>query len=533
MPSCPVCRERFPEGVERCSNDGQTLIADAAVAHLDKELKPGDVVGEYQVEQKIGEGAFGAVYAAVHPVIGKRAALKTLHRAHSSNPTIVQRFIAEAKAVNQIRHRNIIDIFSFGTLPDGRLYYLMELLDGLTLDQYFRSKERLTFAEALPILRGVALALDAAHAKGIAHRDLKPENIFLVKGDGAELTPKLLDFGVAKLSAAEEGAVKTRTGAPIGTPYYMSPEQTRGVNVDYKSDIYALGVLTFQLLTGQVPFNGTSMMDVMIAHTTTPAPRMSEVVPTLSPALDAPVLRMMAKDPVERPASANAAMNELFAASRAAPSPAGPHITVTARESQVPSTPFGNTYDATLQTGAPAVSDPGPGEPKKRPDQKTYWTSAALVASVSAVALVFVLLQFNPVEQRRPLPTVTNPSAMPGQIPAEIAQAHGPVVSPVTSSSAAPLSAVPTSSEMVEVFVRTTPPGARIAFGDQAPVLAPGPISLPRTTDKLTLTVSALGYQSSTLEVVPTARREYKVALKKGGPMGAKRVTPRELENPF
>ena len=240
---------------------------------------------------------------------------------------------------------------------------------------------------------------------------------------------------------------------------------------------------------------------------------------------------MMAKDPTERPSSANSAMNELFAASRAAPE-AGSHITVTARESQVPSTPFGNTYDATLQTGAPAVSDPGPSQPKKAPEQKTYWTSAALVASVSVVGLVFVLLQFKPGEEK-PLPLVTNPSSMPPDIPAEIAQAHAPVAGPVTSSSAVPLSAVPAPPAMVEVFVRTTPPGARISFGNQAPVLAPGPISLPKTADKLTLTVSALGYQSSTLEVVPAARHEYKVALKKGGAVGAKHATPRELENPF
>jgi serine/threonine protein kinase len=318
MPSCPLCRTRYPEGAAHCTQDGTALLDDLAFANVDRDLLPGTVVGEYRIEGKIGEGGFGSVYAAVHPLIGKRAALKALHRQHSSNPQIVARFIAEAKAVNQIRHRNIIDIFSFGNLPDGRQYFLMELLEGRTLEDYFRSKGKLTLAEALPVLRGVARALDAAHAKGIAHRDLKPENVYLVTDETGAYTAKLLDFGVAKLSSQEEGGVKTRTGAPIGTPYYMSPEQARGLNVDYRTDIYALGVVCFQLLTGHVPFNGTSLMELMIAHSTQPPPRMSDVEPTVPPMLDGPVLHMLAKDPADRPPSASAAMDELEAAGQAA-----------------------------------------------------------------------------------------------------------------------------------------------------------------------------------------------------------------------
>jgi len=319
MPSCPTCRAHYPDGAQRCSADGDTLLDDAAFSNLDPELAPGDVVGEYRIEGKIGHGGFGSVYAAVHPLIGKRAALKALHREHSKNPQIVARFILEAKAVNQIRHRNIIDIFAFGTLPDGRQYFLMDLLEGRTFEALLRERGKLSLTAALPILRGVARALDAAHAHGIAHRDLKPENVFLVSEEGGGYTPKLLDFGVAKLAAVEDGGVKTRTGAPIGTPYYMSPEQARGIDVDHRTDIYALGVVCFQALTGRVPFDGDSLMDVLVAHMNTPPPRMTDVDPTLLRELDAPVLRMLAKDPAERPSSAGAAIDELEAAERSTP----------------------------------------------------------------------------------------------------------------------------------------------------------------------------------------------------------------------
>src|SRR5262249_52669990 len=208
-------------------------------------------VGEYRTESKLGEGGFGGVYNAVHPLIGKSAAIKVLNRQYSSNPQMVSRFIAEAKAVNQIRHRNIIDIFSFGQLDDGRQYYVMEYLDGEPLDALLDRHGKLALVEALPILRGIARALDAAHAKGVAHRDLKAENVFLATdSDGGGVWPKLLDFGIAKLMAPEDGVKhKTRTGTPVGTPYYMSPEQCRGRDVDHRTDIYAFGVLAYLMLT--------------------------------------------------------------------------------------------------------------------------------------------------------------------------------------------------------------------------------------------------------------------------------------------
>ncbi len=263
-------------------------------------LPPGTAIGEYIVEARLGSGAFGAVYRAHHPVLGRDVAIKILHRAVSSNEDIVGRFLAEARAVNQIRHRNIIDIFGFGKLDDGRQYYVMECLDGEPLDETLKRRGALPASEALPILRAIARALEAAHGHGIVHRDLKAENVFLARdGDGA--FPKLLDFGIAKLlSSGPQAASRTRSGIQVGTPYAMAPEQCRGVAVDGRADVYALGVLTHRMLTGELPFDGETAMDIILKHMTEKPPPMSTVARGIPHVLDRPVLKMLEKDPNDR-----------------------------------------------------------------------------------------------------------------------------------------------------------------------------------------------------------------------------------------
>ena len=165
----------------------------------DYDLTPGQMVGEYRVERKIGEGGFGKVYAAVHPVIGKAAAVKILNPELAKNDEMVSRFVSEARAVNQIRHRTIIDIFAFGTLPGNLHYFVMELLEGATLDSYLKKQGPLSPELAFQILWPIGRALVAAHKAGITHRDLKPENVFLTFDQDGGIFPKLLDFGIAKL----------------------------------------------------------------------------------------------------------------------------------------------------------------------------------------------------------------------------------------------------------------------------------------------------------------------------------------------
>jgi serine/threonine-protein kinase len=266
----------------------------------DQELAPGAQVGEYQLEAMIGRGGFGSVYRAVHPVIGKHVAIKVLSRRYSADPQIVSRFVSEARAVNQIGHRNIIDIFAFGQLPDGRHYYVMELLEGEPLDRVVE-RAPLTLAEALPLFRALARALDAAHAKGIAHRDLKPENIFLARDADGSVFPKLLDFGIAKLLVPEEEAPHhTGTGVPLGTPYYMSPEQCRGREVDHRTDIYSFGIVAYRVLTGIYPFTGDYMELMMKQIGEEPVPP-SQHVAALPATVDSAIAWMMRKDASQRP----------------------------------------------------------------------------------------------------------------------------------------------------------------------------------------------------------------------------------------
>src|SRR4051812_34582889 len=201
----------------------------------------GHMAGEYRLRRKLGEGGYGAVYAAEHPLLKRRAAVKVLHRAAGADSDAVLRFVSEARAANQIRSRYMVDIFSFGKLPDGRHFYVMDLLEGESLDRHVDRVTRLAVPAAVQLLRAIAEALDAAHAAGIVHRDLKPQNIFLVWEPSGETVPKLLDFGMAKLIG--KSTVHTASGALIGTPLYMSPEQALGWKVDARADIYSLGLL--------------------------------------------------------------------------------------------------------------------------------------------------------------------------------------------------------------------------------------------------------------------------------------------------
>jgi eukaryotic-like serine/threonine-protein kinase len=264
------------------------------------------VIGEYQVTGVLGEGGMGIVYAAVHPLIGKRVAIKVL-RNELHAPEFVDRFVQEARAVNQIGHPGIIDVFGFGQLPDGAHYFVMELLDGESLGDRM-TRGRLSPAEALPILRQMASAVDAAHRAGIVHRDLKPDNVFLVPDpDGGPPRVKILDFGIAKLGAG--AAVKTSTGVPMGTPLFMSPEQCRGRGVDSRTDVYAFGVIAHHMLTGGYPFQADSPVALLYMQISDP-PRLPSAF-GVHAAFDVVIGKALAKQPEERHATLGA-MVEAF-----------------------------------------------------------------------------------------------------------------------------------------------------------------------------------------------------------------------------
>ncbi len=278
----------------------------AAVAEGSPSLNEGDQVAGYVIEARIGVGGFGEVYRARHPVIGSEVAVKILHARYSADPEAVARFVAEARAVNQISHPNIVEIFDFDRLADGRQFCVMELIRGKTLREMLREHGSLELAHALPILRGIAEAVDAAHAAGIAHRDLKPDNVF-VTVDGRI---KLIDFGLAKLMREQDNPV-TQTGSVFGTPIYMSPEQCRGKALDTRTDLYSFGALAYHVLAGQPPFAGDAL-ELALHHLNDLPERPSLHCSELGERVDRVVLALLAKDPADRPPTLVAAIDTLI-----------------------------------------------------------------------------------------------------------------------------------------------------------------------------------------------------------------------------
>mgnify|MGYP000747657294 CR=1 FL=1 len=274
----------------------------------------GTQVGPYRVIARIGEGGMGAVYEAVDEQIGKRVAIKVLHKEHAKNQQISNRFINEARAINVVEHPGIVTVSSFGQLPDGTAYIVMELLKGETLNARMKAQGgRMQMLDALRLARQIASALAAAHEKGIIHRDLKPDNIMLIphpEWPGRERV-KILDLGIAKLherfvaDAGGEGErprTVTGVGIVMGTPQYMAPEQCAGVgDPDGQVDVYALGVILYEGLTGQRPFGGQAALEIMHQHMFAAPVSLRVHRPELPSALAAMVERLLAKPAGERP----------------------------------------------------------------------------------------------------------------------------------------------------------------------------------------------------------------------------------------
>ena len=267
----------------------------------------GTTAGNYRILDKISDGGMGTVYRAEHVMIGQRVAIKVLQPELTHNREIVARFFNEAKATSAIRHPGIVVVLDFGYLESGLAYIVMELLEGMTLARRIKMRGAMPEGEAAAMLRGVCSGLAAAHDKRIIHRDLKPDNLFLVEDPdvpGGERI-KILDFGIAKLTDIGSAHAATKTGAVMGTPTYMSPEQCRGSgDVDVRADIYSLGCIFYQLLTGKPPFAMEGAGEVIGMHLYVQPEPPSRHQLGISPDTEALVMAMLAKDPSLRPQTA-------------------------------------------------------------------------------------------------------------------------------------------------------------------------------------------------------------------------------------
>lgn len=265
--------------------------------------------GEYRIIERIGTGGMGSVYKAEQPSMNRLVAIKVLHAKFADRKDLASRFRREARTMSQLSHPNTARVHKFGVLEDGSSYFVMDFLEGKNLAHVVRQQGPMDAERAINIMVQVCGALDEAHRAGIIHRDLKPENIFLTRHMGGDDFPKVLDFGLAKVGEKQMGRgsmMLTQQGMVFGTPEFMSPEQTQGETLDRRSDIYSLGLILYELLTGKLPFDATKPIDVMKAHVKEQPIPLSARVPGLNfpEPLGAVIAKALAKRPADRYASA-------------------------------------------------------------------------------------------------------------------------------------------------------------------------------------------------------------------------------------
>ena len=282
-------------------------------------------LGDYVVEDHIAAGGMGLVYRARHPLLGRTVAVKVLRAKYARDAEQTQRFLTEAQTLSAIRHQGIVDVFNFGLLPDGRQYMMMEFLAGETLDDLLKREGKLSTEVTLKLVDQMLEALAAAHKVGVIHRDLKPSNIFLVQQSNGTRLVKLLDFGLAKqLKPDAEWDPRAKASLIGGTPQYISPEQAEGVAATPRSDLYAVGGVMFQMLSGRVAFTGDESGQLLRAHIQQTAPALSSVLPETPRELDALVAQLLEKQPARRPASAEEVRRRLKEIAHEAPDTPAP-----------------------------------------------------------------------------------------------------------------------------------------------------------------------------------------------------------------
>ncbi len=321
--NCPQCRNPLTDDSKFCPHCGSaiSIVTVSSSADAPTEIAPtgnslfGYVIDErYEIREQLGEGAMGAVYLARRLHIGDEAAVKVLHRKFVGEEETMERFRREARAAAQLRHPNVVAIYDFGEGQDARVpaYIVMELVNGKSLRDVLRAEGAMNQERATGLMREICAGIAAAHRQGIVHRDIKPDNIIIIPPQlaGEAERIKVVDFGIAKLRDMSDALNLTQAGALLGTPYYMSPEQCRGESLDARSDVYSLGALVYEMLTGAPPFKSPTLAGVISKHLAEPPPPFPPQT-HISPALEAVVRRALAKEAVARQADAAALGQEL------------------------------------------------------------------------------------------------------------------------------------------------------------------------------------------------------------------------------
>jgi eukaryotic-like serine/threonine-protein kinase len=415
--------------------------------------------GRYLIERRVGEGGMGVVYAGRHKVIDKRVAIKVLRRDMANDDELNERFLQEARAASAIGNPHIVDISDFGRLPDGSTYFVMELLDGQSLsDVLAQAKGPLPVPRLCHIAKQIAQGLAAAHAASIVHRDLKPDNVMLINRGTERDFVKILDFGIAKVGGGTKKM--TRAGSVFGTPHYMSPEQAAGAVVDHQTDVYALGVILYEMASGRVPFDADNFMGILTQHMyKAPAPIRALVPEVDIPAgLEAIILKCLTKKPEGRYAGMDALVADLAKLDRGVLPDAVQEMMARSGGFNVPADYF---------RAAASMPVPVPATPSSAP--KRWPLYAAIAASATLVGMVgVVVIAKVPVSKAQPTPASLVPSVVP-----PIVNPPGPVPGP-SATVAALASAAP--RVLREVLVSVVPSDATVTR--DGTVLGQSPVAL-------------------------------------------------------
>ena len=517
---CPSCKQTYEGGEVFCPNDATRLItpsqADTEPLHdPDDPLVGTELAGRYRVIRQIGEGGMGLVYEAMHSLIEKRVAIKLLRKDFSSRPEVVTRFRQEAKSASRIGHAHIVDISDFGETPDGSSYFVMEYLEGEDLANVLHREAMLEVERAVNIVLQCCKALGAAHSKGIVHRDMKPENIFLTTREDRPDFVKIVDFGIAKMSDIETdgapGRKLTKTGMIFGTPEYMSPEQAAGKELDHRVDIYALGVILYELVTGRVPFVGDSFMGILTQHMFEEPPPLRDVHPTLKirAELETVIFKALAKESEARFQSMDQFHEalELAMEGRASPTLLGFGEPVKARSTKSRRRPL----------AVSAADESGPlGARKSRMPLLVGLLALAGLGGVLGWALTGTEESVTPLE-----PTAGPPGdeeAPPATVVAAAAQ-HTDVADTAAGETRpgetvpgemVPVDAVP---EAVPVTVTTMPSGAEVEVDGDVEGCSPTPCTVQAPPGETLRIRARRGRSVGTAELTPTTATTVQVAL--------------------